>query len=68
MAKPRKCEDYTSIPDYNSYNAENYCTGIYPSDKTKRCAYYSGQCVEVPKTCEQNTPQQPEMQDIFVKI
>ena len=55
MAKPRKCEDYTSIPDYNSYNAEYYCTRIDPSDKTKRCAYYSGQCVEVPKTCEQYT-------------
>lgn len=55
VAKPRKCEDYTSIPGYYSLNAESFCTGIYPSDKTKRCAYYSGQCVEVPKTCEQYT-------------
>ena len=55
VAKPRECEEYESIPGYNSLNAEDFCTQIYPSDKTKRCTYYSGQCVVVPKTCEQYT-------------
>lgn len=52
VTKPRKCEEYDTIPNYSRLGVEFICDRIQPTDKSKRCFYYDNKCIEIPKKCE----------------
>lgn len=58
VSKERKCEEFA-----NGYDI--HCTGIYPSDKTKRCLYYRSNCIEIPITCENYTENSKEICELI---